>query len=343
MAENGHGGNRRYWAKQFDLDETELVDLSTGINPHGWPVPELPAEVWQRLPEESPQLLQAATGYYGSDQLLVVAGSQAAIQTLPRLRPLGRVGVLAPAYFEHRRGWEMAGHQVVEVAMDQIEQQLSALDVLVVVTPNNPTAIRFSRAQLHHWHQQLVVHGGWLVVDEAFIDTTPEQSLIEPGPVPTGLIVLRSLGKFFGLAGIRCGFVWASEPLRQRLATLLGPWALSHPAQWLATEALEDCHWQQQMRQRLMQEGKRLADLLQSCGLQPSGGTALFQWVQLAAADEWWEQLLQRGVLVRRFEQPASLRFGLPADESEWQQLGQVLQQVSQLVLQQMEQRRAVV
>ncbi len=322
-----HGGARRYWAGQMGLQTEQIIDLSTGINPNGWPVPPLPEAVWQRLPEESEHLLQAAVGYYGCESLLPVAGSQAAIQALPQLRPHSRVGILNPAYAEHLQGWQVAGHQVIPLDGSEIEPMLPTLDVLVVVNPNNPTGARFSTTQLFHWHQQLADRGGWLVVDEAFIDTTPEQSLCHQSESRSGLIVLRSLGKFFGLAGIRIGFVHAVPALLQRLHNHLGPWAVSHPAQWVAEQALKDQRWQQQMRDQLLPAGERLEQLLIRYNLKPDGGTALFQWVQTPDATALFQQLLQQGVLVRQFQQPAALRFGLPANEEEWQRLQQALQQ----------------
>ncbi len=320
-----HGGGRRYWAEQYGFGAHEMVDLSTGINPRGWPVPELPTDVWQRLPEPSSELLDSAEHYYGTRSLLPVAGSQAAIQALPRLRPSCQVGILAPSYFEHRAGWEMAGHEVTNLHSDGIEESLPTLDVLVVVSPNNPTGERFPVEQLLQWHQRLADRGGWLVVDEAFVDATPEQSLCNLAVPRSGLIVLRSLGKFFGLAGIRSGFVFAMPSLLEQLEQLLGPWSLSHPAQWVTERALRDSSWQQLMRGRLVDESGRLARLLESVGLAPAGGTPLFQWAITPLAAEVATQMAQQGILIRLFETPSSLRFGLPFSEAEWLRLQEAL------------------
>ena len=73
---------------------------------------------------------------------------------------------------------------------------------MVLVQPNNPTGALFARSRLLDWHARLARRGGWLVVDEAFIDPTPDASLA-PMAGADGLVVLRSLGKFFGLAGAR--------------------------------------------------------------------------------------------------------------------------------------------
>ncbi len=149
-----------------------------------------------------------------------------------------RVGVLDPAYAEHGFRWQQAGHEVECLEADQIEDRLAALDVLVLINPCNPSAIRFNPDQLRSWHSMLAQRGGWLLVDEAFIDATPEQSLITD-PMPSGLIVLRSLGKFFGLAGIRVGAVCADASVR---SPCLDSWGLGPSA--IRRDTLPAWRWQ---------------------------------------------------------------------------------------------------
>lgn len=319
-----HGGRLRRAAAEFGIPLANWLDLSTGVSPHGWPVGELPADCWQRLPESDDGLEQAAAAYYGSDQLLAVAGSQAAVLALPRLRPFCRVGVISPGYAEHAAAWLAAGHQVTPIAPEAIEHHLPNLDVLVVINPNNPTGTRFAPAVLLAWRAALAERGGWLVVDEAFIDVTPTASLVTKGE-QQGLIVLRSLGKFFGLAGVRVGFVFAPQPLRDQLAELLGPWTISSPSRWVAKRALADSNWQSAAQARLLNEGALLAKVLTRAGLNPQGGSALFQWVTTPAAGDLYRALARQGILVRLFDRPASLRFGLPPDRQGWQRLEQGL------------------
>lgn len=319
-----HGGQLRRAAAQYGIPPADWLDLSTGINPRGWPVPEIPAEVWQRLPEEGDGLEVAAAAYYGSDALLAVAGSQAAIQALPGLRQSGRVGMVMPGYAEHAHAWRQAGHEVVALDSDSIDDALGALDCLLLINPNNPTGQRWPRERLLGWHARLAARGGWLVVDEAFVDATPENSLIEPDARP-GLIVLRSLGKFFGLAGLRLGFVYAEAALRDLLRKKLGPWAVSHPARWVGAQALQDVDWQRQARERLQQNGGRLVRLLDEAGLRMSGHTPLFAYCETAEALAVQERFLQAGILLRRFDAPAALRFGLPGSEADWERLAQRL------------------
>ncbi len=341
-----HGGRLRAAAECHGIPLADWLDLSTGINPHGWPVPAIPSSAWARLPEDDDGLEQAARTYYGTDSLLAVAGSQAAIQALPRLRPRGSVGVIAPGYNEHARAWQRAGHTVMPVSVDALDSAAADVDVLAVIHPNNPTGARFTTEILLHWHAQLAVRGGWLVVDEAFIDATPEQSLAPHCPRP-GLIVLRSLGKFFGLAGARVGFVCAESGLLEALQALLGPWTVAAPSRQVATQALGDRDWQEAACRHLIRSGERLAALLTQYGLAPCGGCALFQWVRTPQAAALHEQLARRGILTRLFDDaqgrasvaggrmprataPASLRFGLPGGDSDWARLTVALTAVCQ-------------
>lgn len=317
-----HGGRLRAAAQRYGIPENEWLDLSTGINPDGWPVPAVSAEIWQRLPQDDDELNAAACNYYGATRLLAVSGSQAAIQALPSLRPPSGVALAAPGYAEHAHAWQRCGHQIIGVSDEAILQV--DVDVVVIINPNNPTGKLFSRDELLRLHARLAARGGWLVVDEAFMDASPEHSLASVCPLP-GLIVLRSLGKFFGLAGARVGFVLAEENVLQPLAELLGPWPIAAPSRHVATLALRDTAWQRAAREVLPPASQRLAELLRAHGLSPGGGSSLFQWVCHADAASVHEQLARQGILTRLFEQPASVRFGLPRDGADWAQLADAL------------------
>ncbi|EGV17178.1 threonine-phosphate decarboxylase CobD [Thiocapsa marina] len=319
-----HGGRLREAAARYRIPFQDWLDLSTGINPDGWPVPEVPGAAWARLPEEDDGLEETAARCYGVPALLPVAGSQAAIQTLPELRVPGRVGVPAVGYQEHAQAWQRAGHTLAPLA-DGVPggdrgAGLDDLDVLVVINPNNPTGRRWPVSTLLDWHARLAARGGWLLVDEAFMDTTPRHSLA-PYTDRQGLIVLRSLGKFYGLAGVRVGFVLGTADLREALRSRLGPWALSGPARHVARLALSDSPWQEATRASLRRASVRLAALLSDYGLVPTGGTDLFQWICTAEAPAIQDRLARQGIWVRRFDAPASLRFGLPGAEAGWARL----------------------
>lgn len=312
-----HGGRLRLAAARYGIPLADWLDLSTGINPNGWPVPSLPQATWARLPEDEDGLTEAACSYYGTRALLPVAGSQAAIQALPRLRAPCHVAVIYPGYAEHAHSWRRAGHTVTPVVAEELDDAIPSSDVLALIHPNNPTGTRFPREQLLDWHAQLAARGGWLVVDEAFIDATPGESLARFCPRP-GLIVLRSLGKFFGLAGARVGFVLAEPALLEELRAQLGPWTVTAPSRRVATQALSDFPWQQTARLRLARDGERLASALKRHGLAPHGGCAFFQWVCTPHAVANHEYLATRGILTRLFKESPSLRFGMPGNEPDW-------------------------
>jgi cobalamin biosynthetic protein CobC len=315
-----HGGRVREAAARYAIPVAEWVDLSTGTNPHGWPVPALSPRSWSRLPEDEDGLIETAREYYATESILAVSGSQAAIQALPGLRDRSRVGVLFPTYAEHAHAWRTQHHHVIPLPEDKIERRIDALDVLVLVNPNNPTGWRFDKKRLLSWHNRLQEGGGWLLVDEAFMDVTPEESLASLCPLP-GLVVLRSLGKFFGLAGARVGFVIAERGLLDVLEKRLGPWCVAGPSREVANLSLSDAEWQQETRASLPSQAERLFALMHEAGLTPTGGTALYQWARTSEAATIHDQLARQGILIRLFDEPASIRIGLPANEREWQRL----------------------
>jgi cobalamin biosynthetic protein CobC len=317
-----HGGNLREAQRRYGGDD--WIDLSTGINPIGYPVPPLLPDAWHRLPEPDPALLEAARAYYGAGELLPVAGTQAAIQALPRVRAPSRVAVAAPSYAEHAHHWSQHGHSTRQIGYPMLDAAVGASDVVVVCNPNNPTGALIPPEVLLGWAADLGPRGGWLVVDEAFGDTARALSVAAHAGQP-GLIVLRSVGKFFGLAGLRLGFVAAEPPLLAALADMLGPWAVSGPAQQIALAALRDTHWQQATLARLTRDGARLRGLLAAHGIQASG-TPLFHWWAEGRPEEFHEHMARHAIWVRLFRQAArGVRLGLPAREQDWDRIERAL------------------
>jgi cobalamin biosynthetic protein CobC len=324
-----HGGNLRDAARLHGRDD--WIDLSTGINPHGYPAPMLAADAWHRLPEPDPQLVAAACAYYGAPMLLPVAGTQAAIQALPRLRPPSRVTVSAPSYAEHAHAWGKHGHSLRLATYAELDRAVDASDVLVVVNPNNPTGETIAAGRLLAWAARLGARGGWLVVDEAFVDTDPRLSVaahVGQADQP-GLIVLRSVGKFFGLAGLRLGFAGADEAILRALADVLGPWAVSGPAQAVAVQALRDTAWQENSFATLQASGLRMRQLLSAHGIQ-AAGTPLFHWWPQEQPEAFHAQMARHGIWCRLFPHAArGIRIGLPPDEAAWERLESALHEWS--------------
>lgn len=317
-----HGGRLRRSAIASNTPIEDWVDLSTGIAPFHWPVPEIPASCWNHLPEEEDDLLQAASSYYGVSNLLAVDGSQCAIQSLPRLRRRSRVAVLSPTYAEHAHAWRH--HRVDQINMETLNNNLNHFDVVVVVNPNNPTADYLSSEILLDWHENLSSRGGWLVVDEAFIDPDPDQSVIQETNRP-GLIVLRSFGKFFGCPGARLGFISAHADILKEMQEIIGPWPVCGATRWIGQLALKDKPWQEKTKESLHQASAELATLLKKHGLKTTAGTALFQWVQTEKASQIYQHFLKKQILLRLFDRPKGLRFGLPDNQEAWQRLDDAL------------------
>jgi cobalamin biosynthetic protein CobC len=317
-----HGGNLNLASKQHGIALENWLDLSTGINPNGYPISAIAPTVWQRLPLDDDGLTEVACTYYGCQNALPVAGSQAAIQALPTLRPSCKVAMPEFMYQEHAQAWRKHGHtlQLFNRLTDDIVNQA---DVVLLCNPNNPTAQIVSPADLLQLHAKLTSKGGWLIVDEAFMDATPENSIAQYSHLP-GLIVLRSIGKFFGLGGARAGFVLAHQQLLKRMQEALGPWGVAGPSRIITKQALSDFSWQRSTQLTLRQSSQRLAKLLHRYGLTPQAGTDLFQFVPTPLATQWQQHLASQGVWVRYFDTMSALRFGLPT-ENGWLKLEQAL------------------
>ncbi|MBT9520585.1 MAG: threonine-phosphate decarboxylase [Dechloromonas sp.] len=321
-----HGGGLRKAAAHYNIPLENWLDLSTGINPAGWPVPALSAEAWQRLPEENDGLEAAAAAYYGNTNLLPVAGSQAAIHWLPALLPRAVVACISPIYSEHPQAWQRAGHKMRFLQNAMLPRALAtATPYVLLCNPNNPTADHHPRDIAIDAAHQLKKRGGWLIIDEAFMDPTPEDSLtpLAGTDEAPNLIVLRSIGKFFGLAGARVGFVFAAPDILNRMNEAMGPWTVSGPAREVARLALQDSAWQAAARNRLIAASARLHQLLAPLGEVKS--TALFATLTSARSAELHEALARQGILTRHYDQQPLLRFGLPGDEAGWQRLSDAL------------------
>ncbi|PTB20031.1 threonine-phosphate decarboxylase [Trinickia symbiotica] len=336
-----HGGNLGDAVRRYGIARERWIDLSTGINPHGYPVPAVAQQAWLRLPDDEDDLETIAALHYGSPRALAMAGTQAAIRLLPEVLPKGPVGVGLLTYGEYAPAFARAGFDVARFVTgpfaDRQGQAAFVLEPghalpenlkhLVLVNPNNPTTERFSPDVVMDWYRQLAARGGTLVVDEAFVEALPELSVASRAD-GEGLVVLRSIGKFFGLAGARVGFVLASAPIDRAMRRLRGPWSVSGPARVVVRAALLDAAWQTETRARLADASKRLAELLGASGLEASH-TPLFAWVRQPNALQWQDCLARQGIWVRRFETVAGLRVGLPAfDEAAWSRLEAALRNV---------------
>jgi len=316
-----HGGNLNALAGAYGIAPQNWIDLSTGISPVSYPVPDIPPGVWRQLPQEDPELLKIAGNYYGADELMVTSGSQAMIQTLPGYRlQLGfqkaRVWLPLQGYKEHEKAWCQQGFLVQHYSQLPEVSQLIPQDVVVVINPNNPTGECYSPQQLCDLLTVLAQLQGWLIVDEAFMDSEPEGfSMAEYSNQPE-CFVLKSVGKFFGLAGIRLGFLLANPQHLQGLKRLQGPWQVNGAALYIAKHALADKAWQASHLQQLQALSAELESFLSRHFhphlTRPVAGRLLFKTCYIRNATAWYHALCQKAVYVRLTDEGDALRFGLP-------------------------------
>ncbi|MDR2507760.1 MAG: threonine-phosphate decarboxylase CobD [Candidatus Accumulibacter sp.] len=315
-----HGGRLRLAAREYDISLENWIDLSTGINPDVYPVPPIAPQCWNRLPEDNDGLEAAAARFYNNERLIPLPGSQAAIQSLPALFPGIALACIAPVYEEHPHAWENAGNPLLRLPSLPLLLAAKTPNILLC-NPNNPTGQAFPRDEVIAAAENLRKRNGWLIVDEAFADPEPENTVVElaGSAEAPNLLVLRSLGKFFGLAGARVGFLFGAQEKLQGLREIIGPWPLSHPSRFVAREALNDPVWQANARERLADASRRLAALLAPLG--EVRRTALFCSIATSRVAELYDHLARRAILTRRFDHYGLLRVGLPGNESDWRRL----------------------
>ncbi|SLN72804.1 Histidinol-phosphate aminotransferase 2 [Roseovarius albus] len=302
-----HGGGLDAAMARFGGTRADWVDLSTGINPVPYPLPEISADAWAALPDQKAedQLIDAARRFWNvTDDLSLLAapGASSLIAQLPCLIPQGskRVHIPTPTYNEHAAGFAAHGWNKVN----------DTPDVRVIVHPNNPTG---------HWYGALDLDAPFTVIDESFADVAPERSMI--GHANNSTIILKSFGKFWGLAGLRLGFAIGPSDLIERLSERLGPWAVSGPALRIATAALTDHGWATETRARLNDDAARLDNLMTKAGAELEGGISLFRLYRVDNATAWQERLAAHHVWSRIFPYSEHyLRLGLPTPQ-EWAQL----------------------
>ena len=338
-----HGADLQRAIKQFGGEAQQWLDLSSAVSPYCWWSERgqglsCPVSFIHELPGIQPELNRAIRTYYGHEGLLV-PGSQRAIAELPGCFSRGKVWILAGTYGEHASCWKKAGHSVYEKTAADIRQAFNAVannnhelpDMLVLVNPGNPGGERFSAAELHGWSEQLKQRQAWLLCDEAFMDCTPDDSLLTQ-TLADNMLVLRSLGKFFGLAGLRIGVVFATADVLQNLASRLGPWPVAGHSLWLKQQALGDHQWIAQQRVRLKKNHQLMAKWLN--GFFLAGKSNLFFTLKFSDAEQVQNFLAERYIWSRCFKQQQLIRLGLVGDDAcKQQQLQQALNELREFLL----------
>lgn len=294
-----HGGGLDAAMARYGGERAEWLDLSTGINPLSFPLKDIQPEVWAALPDHNAhqKLIESARSFWQVPQnagILAAPGASALIATLPALASPRTVEITQPTYNEHAAGFQAHGWTVADHGPAQAR---------VLVHPNNPDG--------RLWSPQDVT-APLTVIDESFCDICPQQSLISLAERP-GVIVLKSFGKFWGLAGLRLGFAIGHPDLISKLETWQGPWAVSGPALQIGAQALQDQGWATATRARLTQDAARLDALVLARGARLVGGTSLFRLYEVDAAAAWYDRLANAQILSRIFPYSKTyLRLGLP-------------------------------
>jgi cobalamin biosynthesis protein CobC len=331
-----HHGGRLCVARSLFPDVPQpWIDLSTGINPHAYPAPRASARERNRLPEptELARLEEvAATAFNVADpaRVLATGGTENALRLLPYVVSLSSAVIAGPTYGSHADAWQRAGAEVRTVPDSELLDHAGTNSAMSVVNPNNPNGRLLAREQLLSLHAALDRNGGMLIVDEAFGDLEPQHCVsdVAGSDAAPRMIVLRSFGKFYGLAGVRLGFVIAAPAIATRLRRLVGDWPVSVDALRAGLAAYEDDDWARRMRSRLSTAAQRLDRLLVSSGMQIAGGTSLYRLARATNARARFSHLISHGVLVRPFDYDATLlRFGLPGSRDEWRRLAKALKE----------------
>ena len=309
-----HGGALRAMRDRFPEVSAPWIDLSTGINPFAYAYAQVPPNRLTHLPDRDLAIScrQAMASAFGAPEqsLLLAPGSELLIRLLPTILAPRTVAILENTYGDHGEVWLSAGCDVIHTP-DPLAHA-GDVDAVVLCNPNNPDGRRFSSDELLGAQSRLACRGGWLIIDEAYADLKPSLSLASYAGAD-GLLILRSFGKFFGLAGLRLGALLAPASVLAAMEQRLGAWPVSGPALGIGAQAYADTAWQRRTRERLTEVRARLGTHLIDAGLASSEGTDLFAFVQTADATALWKHLGRRGIYVRRFSWSShALRIGLP-------------------------------
>ncbi|HEY5756153.1 MAG TPA: threonine-phosphate decarboxylase CobD [Steroidobacter sp.] len=328
-----HGGRLCVARSLFPDVPHPWIDLSTGISPSSYPAPRASARERNRLPEptELAKLEAVAAAAFGVDdpaRVVATAGTESALRLLPYLLKTASAVIAGPTYGSHSDAWTRAGIETNVIADAALVTRATANTAMTVVNPNNPDGRVLSREQLQPLHDSLQAHGGVLIVDEAFADLEPAHSVADLAGTARAprMLVLRSFGKFYGLAGVRLGFVIAAPVLATQLRRLLGDWPVSADALCAGLAAYADEAWAAKTRHRLHRAAQRLDTLLISSGMTIVGGTSLYRLARAANARARFTQLISHGILARPFDYDSTLlRFGLPLAANDWRRLAAAL------------------
>lgn len=320
-----HGGDLSEAIAAFGGKPGDWIDLSTGINPHVYPYKDVATDAdWTRLPSADKLdalILAARTAYQVPKSLAVAAtpGTQILLSQLPTCMPLGPLHILGPTYSGHNHAWSLAGRELHEV--NSMSDLLKGLKTnpghVLLVNPNNPNAHKYNPTGLLALAETMSTTGHHLIIDEAFADCVPETSILPHLTRQQNVLVLRSFGKFYGLAGLRLGFLIGPGKICGAMTMKLDSWAVSGPALSIGAKALSDALWRATTNERLRAEMASLLSVLEEAGLKIVGHTPLYALVEHPKARALHSHLAKTQIWTRRFDyDPTWLRLGLPPNKN---------------------------
>ncbi len=321
-----HGGQIDAAERAFPGAPRPWLDLSTGLNPVPWPVASSLVADLHALPSATAlaALEAAAANAFGTRPAWVAGmpGAEIGLQLLATLDLPRPVRHVAPAYGSYAQAFPGARAITAETIADE-----AALGGTIILgNPNNPDGTVHKPSMLLAAASALSASGGLLIVDEAFADVDPAISLLPHLDDDDRVLVLRSFGKFYGLAGLRLGFACGPTTQVDQLRARIGSWPVSTLAIDIGISAYRDTAWADRARADISARGVRLDALLASHGLASRGDCPLFRLVVDARAPALFEQLAQAGILARPFSYRADwLRLGLPRDDAAFERLDRAL------------------
>jgi len=315
-----HGGNIYEAAKRFGIDEEDIIDFSSNVNPLGPPSAAKRAvkrsiTFLDRYPDpEMNGLRKTVARYFGikPGQVICGNGSNGLIRLIPQVFRPKKVLIPVPTYMEYAAAAEDAGGKVVTFPLkeregfrvDPLEMAfaLKGMDMAFLCNPNNPTGLLISKVEMLEIMQYALQQGVRLVVDEAFMDFSGSDSIVKEAVQSSHLICLRAFTKFFGMPGLRIGYAVSDETTASDLRNGQEPWAVSIPAEQAAIAALNEWRYIKKTRRLIEKERERLLSALRILpGVEPFPCSANFILLKLTSIDAWQltEKLGQRGLLVR--------------------------------------------
>ena len=317
-----HGGDIDLAIKKYGGQRADWIDLSTGINRTSYPWQESVKVELRDLP--SSKLLmgleKAASRAYkvaeGTDTA-AVQGAQQIISLLPIcLKNYNSVAILGPTYNEYEKAFKSSGIKAETVSE---VSKLSSSDIAIIVNPNNPTGKVIAEEILDDLSKKVRI----LIIDESFkmFSSRRIQKF-------DNVIQINSLGKFFGLAGVRLGFVSGPSDFIKSVREMLGPWPISSIAAEIGIIALNDTTWISEMEKILLEGSNVLHKACSTKNWKLVGKTNLFHTYATSSCLEVEEQFAAHYIWIRTFDYSQTwIRLGIPTSKYEWTRVRQVLNQ----------------